>query len=289
MKSATAVRLPGGYWLEGVCHRDAVLRPLTGTDEAFLSEAEGEATTRLVTTLLARCLVRLGPLDEVSEEAVRSLTVGDREALLLRLRALTLGERVGCVLRCPAPGCGEKMDIELMVKELLVPPYSETRSAYETTFGQNGAGVRVRFRLPNGGDMEAVSELVRDDVDAAQALLLSRCVESVTAAAGGGPLAEWPGALAQHLSDEMERLDPQAELLLNLTCPACGHNFHGLFDTASYFLRELAARRRHFYREVHMLAFHYHWSEAEIMGLTASKRRRYLELLAEELAQEARA
>lgn len=288
MNSTTAVTLPGGFWLEGVCRRDALLRPLNGSDEAFLAEAGSVAPARVVTSLLARCLVRLGPLDSVNEEAARALTVGDREALLLNLRALTLGARARCVLSCPAAACGEKMDVELMTGDLLLPPYADARDTFETTFGENGDRVRVRFRLPNGGDVEVVSSVARDDVEAAESLLLRRCVESVMRAEGGEPPVEWPRSLVRQLSDEMARLDPQAELTLNLSCPACGYGFQALFDAASYFLQELAARRGHLYREVHQLAFHYHWSETEIMSLTAARRRRYLELLAEELAREAR-
>jgi len=35
--------------------------------------------------------------------------------------------------------------------------------------------------------------------------------------------------------------------------------------------------------EVHYLAFHYHWSEKDILSMTRSKRRRYLAILAEKL------
>jgi len=34
------------------------------------------------------------------------------------------------------------------------------------------------------------------------------------------------------------------------------------------------------YEELHLLALHYHWAEADILRLTTSKRRRYLRLLA---------
>jgi len=33
------------------------------------------------------------------------------------------------------------------------------------------------------------------------------------------------------------------------------------------------------YQELHLIAVHYHWSEADILRLTASKRRRYLGLI----------
>lgn len=38
--------------------------------------------------------------------------------------------------------------------------------------------------------------------------------------------------------------------------------------------------------EVHVLALHYHWSEAEILSLPSSKRARYLALLARHVGGE---
>lgn len=40
------------------------------------------------------------------------------------------------------------------------------------------------------------------------------------------------------------------------------------------------------YKEVHHLAFHYHWAEAEILAMSRAKRRRYLALLVEHLGAE---
>lgn len=39
----------------------------------------------------------------------------------------------------------------------------------------------------------------------------------------------------------------------------------------------------HLYHEVHQLAWHYHWSEREILAMSRAKRRRYLALLSREL------
>jgi len=41
----------------------------------------------------------------------------------------------------------------------------------------------------------------------------------------------------------------------------------------------------HLYREVHLLAYHYHWSATEILRMSAEKRRKFLRLLEEELMQ----
>lgn len=290
MSHTTTIKLPGGLWLDGVCHQEAGLRPLTGDDEAFLLETgESLFSVQRTTALLARCLTHLGPLTPVTPDAVRNLTVGDREALLLHLRRLTLGNRLQCVLSCPEPDCGEKMDLELKVGELLLPPYPHAQERYEATVRENGTAYGVRFRLPTGADQEAAASLAHSGPQAAADLVLRRCVERVTAEGENGqPIEDWPPAVAQQLAAIMAELDPQAELTLNLNCPVCGHAFSTLLDTAAFFFQELAGRVRHLYREVHLLAFYYHWSEAEIMGMTARKRHRYLDLLAEALSEEGR-
>jgi len=256
----------------GVPHPDAELRPPTGEDEAWLLETGGSLLpARRTTLLLHRCLLRLGPLAPVPLEAVRSLPVGDREALLLHLRRLTLGEVVSCVLRCP--GCGERMDLDLQVRDLLVAPTIPGPERHEAVLD----GHRVCFRLPNGGDQEEAAELARIDPDAAADLLLHRCV--------GEPQEDLPSSAAERLSGLMAELDPQAELTLELICPACGHAFSTIFDAGSHLFQELRHQGLRLYREVHLLAFHYHWSEREILEMPARKRRLYLDLLADALGE----
>ena len=286
MDGTTTIKLPGGLWLDGACHREAGLRSLNGQDEVFLLErGESLLPARRTTALLARCLTHLGPLDRVATGTAAALTVGDREALLLHLRRLTLGERLRCVLACPEPDCGERMDLDLRVSDLLLPPYSHTQEWYETTITENGSNYSVRFRLPAGADQEAAATLAGSDPQAAADLLLRRCVEHA-ATEDGQPVEDLPVAVIDRLPTIMSRLDPQAELMLNATCPVCDHAFTSLFDAATYLFQELDGRARHLYREVHSLAFYYHWSEAEIMGMTARKRHLYLDLLAEALTEE---
>ena len=287
---STTIELPGGFWVDGERHRTAGLRPLTGEDEAFLLETgESLLPAHRTTILLGRCLTRLGPWEPVVGTAVRSLTTGDREALLLHLRRLTLGERLHCVSTCARPECFEKMDLDLGVGDLLLPAQPHWPENYQTRMVENGTTYRVRFRLPRGADQEATAVLAGSDPESAAELLLKRCIKSITAARPGRParpLQECPPSLARHVSARMAEADPQAELRLNLNCPQCGHAFFTLFDTATYFFQEMADRLRHLYQEVHRLAFYYHWSEAEIMGMTGRKRRRYLELLGDNLRAE---
>jgi hypothetical protein len=286
MGNEVTVKLPGGLWLGGTRCQEADLRSLNGDDEVFLSEtADGSLLpVQRATLLLARCLTRLGALSPVSTNTVASLIAGDREALLLHLRRLTLGESLRCVLSCPDPNCGEKMDLGLRVGDLLLPPYPHAREQYETTTTQNGDTYRVRFRLPTGAHQEEAAALARSDSQAAADLLLSRCVEDV-ATKGGRRVGDLPPVMADRLPTVMAELDPQAELMLDVTCPACDHGFSALFDATAYLLQELDLRAKHIYEEVHSLAFYYHWSEAEIMGMTPRKRHLYLDLLADALTE----
>ncbi|HEY5911131.1 MAG TPA: hypothetical protein VJA21_11060 [Verrucomicrobiae bacterium] len=278
--------MPGGYWAEGACCREAVLRELTGEDEVYLLEEGADwLPAQWATEALARCVVSLGKKTPATREVMRSLTVGDREALLLQLRRLNDGDWLPCVLRCPTPDCAKMMDLELKVSDLLLPPYAEQREVHVMTVDAGGDSFNVRFHLPTGSDQETAAVLAQSDLSAAEELLLRRCVEAVTGP-DGAPVQEIPAVVRDKVPARMSELDSQAELTMRLVCPECGTVFTTIFDTATYVLEEIKARAHHLDREIHLLAYHYHWGPAEVLALSARRRRRHLELLADELAQE---
>src|SRR5439155_18462964 len=154
--------------------------------------------------------------------------------------------------------------------------------AHDVQLKDGDATCSVRFRLVTGQDQEAVVELARNDQQAAADVLLRRCVEGTVGT--GTTIGELPPAMTEQLGELMSELDPQAEVRLSVTCSACGRVFDALFDVASYLFHELQAGMRNLLHEVHLLAYHYHWSQAEILGMSARTRRRFLRLLEAELA-----
>lgn len=282
---AVPVKLPGGFWRDGERYQEAAVRPLVGRDEAALGTGDTPSSRAEWTTkVLGRCVESLGPLDVDDIEPIRSLTVGDREALLLHVRRLTLGNALPSIVSCPA--CAEKMDLELSAAELLLRPDPHETQVYEATIGEDGQPFAVAFRLPTGGDQEVISGLAAESPEEAARLLVHRCVDDVRDEHDEIIAeAEWPASLIGELSDRMQTLDPQAELTIDTECPFCDHSFGVLFDTATYFSKELAQREERFYREVHTLAFYYHWSEEEIMNLTLPERHRYIELINRTLSE----
>jgi len=280
---AVEITLPGGVPVDGQWCRSAWLRPVTGYEEEFLlQEGKMLLPAARLTQLITRCLRRLGPVEPVSADLVRQLSVGDREALLLHLRRLTLGGCMSCVLSCPT--CGKKMDLDLRIDELLLPPYTSSQRLHETEISDGGNFYHVVFRLPNGEDQEAAAALAAESIDSAAELILLRCIESVTSE-GGEDLSDIPPVILRDLPEKMAALDPQAEVLLNLSCPECEAGFIVPFDVTNYVCTELAADEREFYGEVHALSFYYHWSEDDVLGLSRRKRHIYLDLLGDELTK----
>ncbi len=285
MSVAFNVPLTGAYWKGSASFREAQLRPLNGSDEAFLFEAgESISPAARATALLARCMVRLGD-EQVSPGLVRSLTVGDREALLLHLWRITFGERLPCVFVCPLDQCGEKMDLELKVADILLPAYAGPRPRYEIALDCRDARYLVRFRLPTGADQEIAAERALTSASEAERQLLIACVEQVSRV-DSGPLDanHWPEEIADSLDREMAALDPQAVIVMQIQCPSCGGAFLAEFDAEAFLYQEVKARLPHLYREIHQIASSYHWSEAEILAMSPKKRGVYLRMLAGEEA-----
>jgi hypothetical protein len=260
--SATEARLPGGFERDGTWERRVWLRPWTARDELELFGEPLRPAAR-TTALLGRCVYLDPGAAPAGPDFVRDLTIGDREALLLQLRGLTLGERLPCVLACPA--CGETMELTLRMRDLLVAP-STADGPWHTDPARSGA---VTFRLPTGRDQEEVAGQAENDPVGAARKLAGRCVRN--------------GRLDDDAYDvvaaRMAELDPQAEILIDVACPDCGRACQILFDTLSYLDGELRRARSRLRDEIHLLAFHYHWSESEILAMPRRARVEYVEHL----------
>lgn len=234
----------------------AVVRALRGSDEEWLRELDRDTPLPHATTaLLARCVVRIDGAD-ASPAAIRALTLGDRERLVLAAWRLSLGPRMRLVLRCPA--CDGLMDADVALGEQ--PPGS-------------GPATGTRVRLPTGDDLEAVASAGDPALE-----LLTRCAV--------GPVADVVAASPEvraELEEELEGLDPGAVGELDAACPDCGASFTTGLDPAVALLAELGRRQAQLDRDVHLLSLHYHWPLRDILRLSRLHRRTYVERLVSQL------
>ncbi len=283
--------LPGGYLdSEGTRHREAELVPLGGKEEELLAgRGPGPA---LVSAVLATCVRRIGEVEPVTPRVARRLLVADRQYLLLKLRQVTFGDHVQGRAACPWPGCGEGVDVDFSLADVpirgLEEPAAEFRmhlssQASGAESSQEARGPEVRFRLPDGGDEERLTALVEDNEAEALGALLQRCVVALDGDSSRQAVAALSPRARAEIEAEMEARAPRLGLEMAARCPACERTFTLPFALRDFFFGELATGLDLLYREVHYLAYHYHWSEGEILDLPRDKRRAYIEVLSDEI------
>jgi hypothetical protein len=88
-------------------------------------------------------------------------------------------------------------------------------------------------------------------------------------------LADLPQHALDALSQQIEKLDPQAEIRTALTCPACSHQWEVLFDIAGFLWTEINNWAERTLRSVNLLASAYGWTEREILSLSPVRRQLY--------------
>jgi len=281
--------LPGGYVDEhGVSHREVDLNSVTGLDEELLAEVQpAVCSARIVTALLTRCVKRVGLLEPVTASLIGDLLVGDREFLMLKLREMTLGTRLDAVVRCPAPDCGVRMDLKLNLDDFCAEaaPISSLFFALDCPDQNPDVNeISVEFRLPTGADQDAVALGVGVDEASAVRKLLARTISRINSQSPveEQAVATLPEGVQRRIEEQMEKLAPQGFVELEITCLECQELFSVPFDPASFFLAEIMGGRQSLEREVHFLAWHYHWRERDILALPRRKRRRYIELIHQE-------
>jgi hypothetical protein len=261
---------------------------------------------RALTLLCAACV-------DQPAEALARLSVGERDARLLRLRACTFGPRLTSLVRCPS--CGEQLELTLDAADLHPKPaaegeaVSDVKGASPRTFTITTAEYEVSFRLPNSLDLAAAcagarvlgsepeaasfSQLSQEifsgsnveqghRISHAAATLLDRCVIHARHISNGGEsvrASDLPAEVAQAIADRMAEADAQGEIELAVNCPACGERWQTLFDIESFFWSEIGAWARRILGEVHVLASSYGWREADIFSMSAWRRQYYLDLI----------
>lgn len=201
-------------------------------------EAEGRDP---VGRSLALAAISGRPLDELA-----ALPIGRRDALLLELHA---GEALDATAACPA--CGEQAEFSVDTRALLAR--AEDAKAAE-------------WRPPDSTDIAAAA--ATGDAEAAERVLLERC-------AGSADLSPDERAAAVAALAEA---DPLAEVLVDVSCPACGAEFVADLDVGAFVWAGVRARAQRLLLEVDVLARAYGWSEPEVLALGDRRRAAYLRL-----------
>lgn len=216
---------------------------------------------------------------ELPQDVLVSLSVGERDARLLEVRKWTFGSHLANFNECEK--CQERLEFEFDVDDIRVTPSAECVNQEHKVMC---AGYELHFRLPTSQDLAVIA--VCSDVAAARNLLIRCCILKVIqdgAEVDVGNADECvpalPETVIEALAAQIAACDPQAEVELDLTCPACGHRWPVMFDIVLFLWTEICVQAKRLLREVHTLAWAYGWSEADILSLSTARRQFYLEMV----------
>lgn len=288
--------LPGGYYEGEKLNRKVELKPLTGLEEELVANSsQNHNTAKLITLLLASCVLRIGSIRDITPEIVRKLLVADRDYLILKLRQFTFGNKVEGIVVCPDPECGQKIDIDFDLNDVEIgrkngfkPPFLmklSKKAAYKDSKGKIHR--EIEFRLPNGSDQEEIAPWVGVNEARAMAELYARCIKRIGSIGKVTPelVQLLTKSARQEIEAKIREVAPVVDLTMEVECPYCNLNFVNNFDLYEFFLNELEMDKEQLYSEIHLLALYYNWSEKEILSLARNKRRMYVELLENEIEQ----
>jgi hypothetical protein len=219
--------------------------------------------TGLQQSLLERSLGLLATACAADPDQIAALSIGERDARLLQLREWLFGPRLMNMAYCPH--CAEQVEWESSVQQLRLQPCMQSDTAVSRSL--ETSGYIIQYRLPNTGDICAAYTNA--------AALLQRCILEVQPANTAALPDEVTAALMQRMSEE----DPQADIRMLLTCPACAHQWEALFDIASYLWAEVHQWALRLLQEVGLLARAFGWSERDILNMSAQRRQLYLEMI----------
>jgi hypothetical protein len=251
-------------------------------------------------TILAMALPEV-PLDELL-----ALSAGQRDAHLLAAREQTFGSQLAGFAECP--DCQERLEFVFDVADIrampqiedgtggatknvtecvinlaptdLLPDYfvrEQNQAPANQVYGVKIEGYDLRFRLPDSVDLAQIARC--GDLDAARNVLVQRCVLQVSHDGVEVAATTLPETVMTLLVESMGQHDPQADVQLNLSCPACGQSWPVMFDVVSFFWSEICVQAKRLLREVHTLARAYGWREADILGMSTARRQFYLEMV----------
>jgi hypothetical protein len=258
--------LPGGLPGPHGLRRGWAFRRADGALEIALADAAAEArnTPDAVSRALVAALEELGGEPPI-RATVDELCVADRQFLMRELDAHLGNAESWFDAVCAR--CASAFDFRLDPTRLPVKPAGSEFPLARLRLGRR----QLSLRVPAGGDQLRV--LAAPAARRREALL--RGLEVIE----GGDASALPERLtAAHFARceaALESQAPEISCTVSAPCPECGHlNLVGIDPYGA-----LAHGAGTLLAEVHRLAWHYHWSEAEILRLPRDRRARYLALI----------
>jgi hypothetical protein len=207
-------------------------------------------------------------------ERLAQASIGQRDALLLLVHQQLFGDVLQAFAECPQ--CRERLEYSLSTREIAARSQTGAIDS-ESHLSFVDGGMQVQLRLPNSFDLGAVAAC--SDMATARRLLAERCVIEMTRERRAVPVSELTDSAVDRIAAHLASADPQADVVIDLTCAACRHAWQVILEIESFLWIKISSLAKRLLRDVHALARAYGWSEQEILSLSPLRRRAYLEMV----------
>ncbi|MGZ5441101.1 MAG: hypothetical protein ACXW5U_05050 [Thermoanaerobaculia bacterium] len=211
----------------------------------------------------ARGVALLAAADpQTDPAALLRAPIGSIDSAVLAWREQWLGRSMTALADCPHCGVRVELDVDSSEQTAgLQPPQ---------VFAVVAGELQLQCRLPAPADLVAVASCL--DEESARAMLIRRCIVD-------GEIGEVTPELASVVAEAMAAADPDGGRGVDVLCPECGAAWNAAFDPAAFVWSELEAAVVRAFREVHLLASAYGWSEDAVLAMTPQRRRMYLAMV----------
>ena len=257
-------QLIGGVVINNSLEKEFSFRDLTGEVELKIDEARGSdlSMTSLVSQFLEAVIVNLGGV-QPDKNLVEKLCIADRQILVRHFAKFNNTDQIWISSNCSS--CGERFDFQICQSELPFKPAGDGFPYFSINTSQG----LLKFRVPTAKDILDVSDSYDEDVSIRN--LLKSCLLSTESAC----IQLLNKSDLELIEGEMERISPEVTEMVSVRCPDCKHTQEIRIDP--YLC--LDEFNTTIYQEVNKIAQTYHWSEREILSLSRTRRKKYLDMI----------
>lgn len=232
---------------DGVCHKEFTLREMNGKDEEAIRKADVKSNgAKVITTLLARCITRLGTMTrkelgtEKWFEVIRSLYTGDQDYAMLQMRRVSLGEEIEVQHKCTNPECKADLTTFVDIDELEVLPFKGEREIeFDLPRGYRDKKKVLHktgvLRLARGIDREILMPLAKQNLAKANTIMLTRlCKFDDGLVVTEDVMSELTVRDREYLQKLLQEHFFGVNLDLEITCSTCGNTFTGSLSSSNF-------------------------------------------------------
>jgi hypothetical protein len=223
--------------------------------------------------VIERSLHLLSVLYDSDVNAMARMSIGERDARLLKFREWIFGSKLINVSRCPY--CTTPIEWETEIKNIRLQDVIPETPVKVLKLEKDG--FKIDFRLPNSLDILGA---VADPALAADpSRFIAGCILSVEHGRKDYPVDKLPQKILEKIEQRMSSEDPQADIRMVLSCPDCNKQWEASFDILNYLWLEIDNWAYRLLKEVAILAKTFSWSEKDILNLSYQRRKLYLDII----------